>query len=91
MQKLTWKDSTSYSSRDDVREPRVLETCLPIGRLVVHRYITSPGDWFVSLYNTPTERQHLYAKDLDGAKREGVKVVRQFAEMLLKSLPDPDE
>jgi hypothetical protein len=67
---MDWKDNTSYSRGDKVREPGVLAVVDDPLRLKVHRWHGIENTWFASC--DLFERRELKATELDAAKVEAV-------------------
>jgi hypothetical protein len=70
--KLTWKDTTSYSQGDKVREPQTFEVRVGDLRIIVTRRRHDPGIWYGLVYagGGTLSEQVLGSKDLEHAKAE---------------------
>lgn len=76
---MSWKDGCRGES-SEFRTKRL--------RITVHTHIDYPGAWLVSAYHDlRIERVELAAKDLQSAKVEGLAVIREMLEAMLKDLP----
>ena len=71
-----WEDETSYSRGETVRTPRTWVNRWPDIAVTVHRLHGVDGAWFLTCYPASFEQFDLRTDDLDEAKREGVRLVR---------------
>jgi len=72
-----WKDATSYSRADKERTPRVWELQDGRLRILLHRIHDIPDAWFVSCYLLQISDKALKAKDIEGAKKEAIAIVKK--------------
>jgi hypothetical protein len=81
MPSLTWKDTTSFSQGEKDRTPRCWTAKAGRVQIVVHRHIHFPPDaWLLSCAALRIDNRQLKSKDVDEAKQEAVRIVRELLE-----------
>lgn len=82
-----WRDATSYSQSDKIREPRIYEIQLPGDgrrrRIVVHRLHMCSG-WFTTFEPLYAGREA--GNDLDEAKRFAIRSALEAVDALVQSV-----
>lgn len=84
--KTEWKDDSTYSQRDTVREIKTVSVNFASTRLTVTRKHWHPDVWYVVCHDLNLENV-LESKDLEGAKTEAIAAIRTRLTQMLEALP----
>jgi hypothetical protein len=74
MEKVVWKDATSYSRNQKERDPRVLKCMIGNIDVCVHRHIYYEG-WLLSSNHLQIDKMELGSIPLEEAKEKALHIV----------------